>query len=166
MRPIEIVYFLSPLVVGYGTAALCPVGKNSGISVQFRPPSVVFGIVWALLFPLFGLSWVAASRKSVTSGRPSKTVKRNRKQQKFQSVMVPVTYGGAILSLGLWEYIYSSQCGNNKKAGTWVILLAILFVLMAIQLGTPISRVLACPLLAWLIFALLMNTTEVQSSSN
>lgn len=157
MRPIEIVYFLSPLVVGYGTAALCPVGENSGISVQFRPPSVVFGIVWALLFPLFGLSWVAASRKSV---------KRNRKQQKFQSVMVPVTYGGAILSLGLWEYIYSSQCGNNKKAGTWVILLAILFVLMAIQLGTPISRVLACPLLAWLIFALLMNTTEVQSSSN
>ena len=161
MRPIEIVYFLSPLVVGYGTAALCPVGKKSGLSVKFRPPSVVFGIVWALLFPLFGLSWVAASR------RVQKKSKLSRKHQKFQKVMVPVTYGGAILSLGLWEYIYSDseKCGNNKKAGTWVILLAILFILMAIQLGTPISRVLACPLLAWLIFALLMNTTEVQAST-
>ncbi len=160
MRPIEIVYFLSPVVVGYGTAVLCPVGKGSGSSVRFRPPSAVFGVVWAILFPLFGLSWIAASRRSLDTKS-----KLSRKHQKFQNIMVPVTYGGTILSLGLWEIIYSKNCGKNKKAGTWVILLAILFILMALQLGTPVSRVLACPLLAWLIFALLMNTTEVQNTA-
>ncbi len=157
MKPIEFVYLLSPLVVGYGVALACPVGKNSGSSVFFRPPAQVFGLVWAILFPLFGLSWVAASRRV-----PGK----NRSHQNFQKVMVPVAYTGAILSLGVWEYIYSHHCGKDKKAGSWVILLAILFVLMAIQLGTPVSRVLACPMLAWLLFALLMNTTEVQNTTS
>jgi len=150
IKTLDIVYFLLPALVGYGVAAACPVGSNAGSKVKFRPPSAVFGIVWAILFPLFGLSWAFAARRQDT---------------KFEKYMVPLVYGGAVFCLGLWEYVYSDRCSESKKKeAAWVLLVGILFILMCLQLGTPVSRILACPLLAWSLFALLMNTTEVQKN--
>ena len=150
IKTLDVVYFLLPAFVGYGVAAACPVGSNAGSSVKFRPPSAVFGIVWAIRFPLFGLSWAFAARKQDT---------------KFEKYMVPLVYGAAVFCLGLWEYVYSESCSGKKKEAVWGLLVGLLFILMCLQLGTPISRILACPLLAWALFALLMNTTEVQKKS-
>jgi tryptophan-rich sensory protein len=153
IKTLDVVYFLLPALVGYGVAAACPIGSSAGSKVKFRPPSAVFGIVWAILFPLFGLSWVFAARRK-NNGR------------KFEKYMIPLVYGATVFCLGLWEYIYSPNCsqGAKKKQAAWVLLVSIIFILMCLQLGTPVSRILACPLLAWTLFALLMNTTEVQNS--
>jgi tryptophan-rich sensory protein len=61
--------------------------------------------------------------------------------------------------LGLWTVVYG--CLGNKKAASWVLVLSIASVISNLVIGTQSSRLLLCPLLAWLVFATLMNTTEV-----
>ena len=55
------------------------------------------------------------------------------------------------------------SCQKNKRAATWVLLLSIIAIFMCFSIGNYISKLLLCPLIGWLIFALLMNSTEVQS---
>ena len=49
----DILFFLIPGVLGYSIQVLCPLRK-AGKDVKFRPPAVAFGIIWAILFILFG----------------------------------------------------------------------------------------------------------------
>ena len=151
IQTLDVVYLLLPALIGYGVALACPIDSSAGSSVKFRPPSVIFGIVWAILFILFGLSWVFAAKSQDTN---------------FEKYMVPVMYSAVVFCLGLWEYVYSNKCSNSKKKeASWIILVCLIFLLICLQLGTKVSRILACPLLAWILFALIMNTTEVQNSS-
>ena len=136
-------YFLLPMVVCYLMSALCPVGKDAGDKVKFRPPSSVFGIVWGILFVLFGLSWVVAMRNS-----------RNK-------ILCFVLYILTTLSLALWIYIYG--CRKSKKTASWILILSVALSLMCFTQGNDISRILIAPLIAWALFAQIMNTTEVQN---
>ena len=52
---LDILLVFLPSVIGYGSQYLCNIGKNAGKNVLFRPPSWVFGIVWPVLFLLFGI---------------------------------------------------------------------------------------------------------------
>ena len=95
MKPLEYALFLIPFVVGYSTSALCTVGKKAGKTVDFRPPSWVFGVVWPILFGMLGVSWILAYRKD-------------------PSLLTLVLYGLTSFSLGLWTVVYG--CVGNKKA--------------------------------------------------
>jgi benzodiazapine receptor len=140
MKPLEYALFLIPFVVGYSTSALCTVGKKAGKTVDFRPPSWVFGVVWPILFGMLGVSWILAYRKD-------------------PSLLTLALYGLTSFFLGLWTVVYG--CLGNKKAASWVLVLSIASVISNLVIGTQSSRLLLCPLLAWIVFATLMNTTEV-----
>ena len=145
IKPIDIVYASIPAIAGYGVSAVCNIGKDAGSSVKFRPPAKAFGIIWAILFPLFGISWAVACRDTANA-----------------SACV-VSYAGATACLALWSYVYG--CRKNKKAAAWVLVATVAFLLLCFAQGNYISRMLLSPLIAWALFALLMNTTEVQSKA-
>jgi benzodiazapine receptor len=138
----DVILVLLPAIVGYGTQLGCSVGKNAGSGVLFRPPAWAFGVIWPLLFLLFGLSWAIAARKS-----------SNKK-------LAMCTYAFTTILLGIWIVVYG--CAKNKKAASWVLLLVVAAGLASFGQGNDISRVLIAPLIAWTLFALVMNTTEVQ----
>ncbi len=145
MTPLEVIYFLLPTTIGYSTSMFCNIGKNAGTIVKFRPPSYVFGIVWFFLFILLGLSWVFAVR---TAKLPYLCI---------------ITYFLASLSLGLWTYVYG--CKKNKKGASWVLILSLATLFASLSQGNDVSKVLLSPLIAWVLFAMIMNTTEVTLES-
>jgi tryptophan-rich sensory protein len=93
-------------------------------------------------FSCCGLSWAIAARKS-----------SNKK-------LAMCTYASTTILLGVWIVVYG--CAKNKKAASWVLLLVVAAGLASFGQGNDISRVLIAPLIAWTLFALVMNTTEVQ----
>lgn len=144
VTPLDVVLVLLPAFVGYGSQRLCSVGKNAGSSVLFRPPAWAFGVIWPILFLLFGLSWALAARESPT-------------------FLTYLTYGLTTTLLGVWIIVYG--CAKNKRVAAWVLLLTVAAGLASFGQGTGASKAMIAPLVAWAIFALLMNTTEVQEKS-
>lgn len=140
----DIIYFLLPAIICYTVTAFCKIGKTAGIDVKFRPPPQVFGIIWPILFILFGISWAIAMRNCENK------------------ILCFITYMLVTISLALWIYIYG--CKKSNKGAAWVLILSIALTLMCFAQGSYISKILLAPLIAWCIFAQLMNTTEVQIS--
>ena len=138
----EYTLFFTPFIIGYATSAVCTIGSQAGKSVPFRPPSWVFGIAWPILFGMLGLSWVLAWREDPT-------------------IRTLGLYGLTSLCLGLWTVVYG--CYKNKKSAIWVLVLCIASIISNMVIGTTTSRMLLSPLMAWVLFATLMNTAEVSS---
>ena len=118
------------------------VGARAGETVPFRPPAWVFGVAWPVLLVLCGISWALAQRAQATG--PARA-------------LVGVTYALATALLGAWVVTYR----RSKVAGVWVLVGAVAATLASFAQGTPVSKVLLAPLVAWLLLALLMNTAEV-----
>ena len=132
---IDYIYLFLPMLSGYTMAMFCKPSKNAGSIVKFRPPAWVFGIIWPILYILLGVAWINSKQLSL-----------------FYFIL--------ILFLNLWLYIYA--CKKNKVGGVYVIFLSILSLLyIFVSVSTKIKYYLA-PLLVWLLFAGLMNITEVQ----
>ena len=135
-----------PAIAGFGTAMICNVGKDAGSVVAFRPPSWVFSVAWIILYALFGLSWYFARKDA---------------NDKNQKLYVDIANIVLVCVISLWIVIYA--CGKNKKGGVYVLGISILASLIAYTVAsTTLSKILICPLVAWLIFAMFLNTFEVQ----
>jgi tryptophan-rich sensory protein len=91
---------------------------------------------------LLGLSWVIAVRENT-----------NNK-------LIYFTYGLTTLLLGVWVLVYG--CAKNKKVASWILILAVAASLASFGQGNKVSKALIAPLIAWIVFALLMNINEVQ----
>jgi len=129
-----------PGLLGFISAMFCNVKKDSGVNVSFRPPAIVFSIVWPILYILLGLSWFY-SRKD------------NR-------MLSDIFYILLTLSLCLWIFVYS--CKNDKKAGVYVIVISIIFALLSYTVAPLNSKLMIIPLIGWLFFATLLNAFEVK----
>lgn len=138
----DILLVIIPTIVGYSSQLLCGMGKNSGSNVKFRPPPWVFGIVWPILFLLLGISWAIAYKNC------------------RYKVMCISAYALLTILLGVWILVYS--CAKSKKGASWVLILIITSGLACFAQGNEVSKVMISPLLGWVLFALIMNTTEVQ----
>ena len=141
----DVILVILPAVVGYGSQMICGIGKGAGQNVLFRPPAWVFGVIWPILFLLFGLSWAIAARNCTNQA------------------LCMIMYALTTISLGAWIVVYG--CAKSKKGASWVLLVAIAAGLAAFSQGNEISKVMITPLIEWAIFALIMNTTEVQNKS-
>lgn len=135
----ELILLILPMISVYSTTALCKIDKSSGVNVKFRPPAKFFGIIWPILLTLIGVSWIASSRVN-----------------KLNSIF----YAFLVLSLIYWILIY--ECENKKREGAWILAVSIMVSLMAMIVGNTSSRLTLAPVITWILFALIMNTTEVQ----
>ena len=140
---LEYLYLLLPIISGYGISAVCSTDESAGQNVKFRPPGWVFGVVWPILYIMLGVSWVYASRES-----------------QFNSIY----YCVLTLLLTTWVFVYS--CKKDKQSSVYILLASIIASFTCFSTGTIQTKLMISPLIGWLIFALLMNTTEIQSQNN
>lgn len=112
----------------------CNINKNTGDIVKFRPPSVVFSLVWPIIFILLYLA--------------SQEDKENDH-----------IYYGLIGSFFLWPIAYG--CGANKTFGIYSILISLTLVF---YLQNEKSNKYLSFVQTWLLFALILNCIEVQYS--
>ena len=133
----DYIFLFTSLILGFSVSAKCPIMKSSGELVKFRPPAWVFGIAWTILYMLLGLAWVWNKEKYL--------------------------YFIAInIALNMWIIFYS--CMGNKKAGPWIIAIALMITGITYT-NIKNGKYLLVPLITWLLFALLMNSAEVQALS-
>lgn len=140
---LDIVRFILPAGIGFLTGALCPL-RSAGSSIPARPPGYVFGITWTLLYILVGLAWIFASRLHW---------------------MYDVAFLALSLLLASWTVVYG--CGNDKKAALYILLLNLLaaaMVTLSLVLHGSFWALALVPLVIWLIFATMLNYSEVNSA--
>jgi benzodiazapine receptor len=138
MNLIEWILLFTPMITGFVTSMIWKVGPSAGANVPARPHPIVFGIVWPILYILMGIAWI--------------------KLRKDNGISNDILFGIITLLLCLWIVIYY----YNKKGGLYVILLCYLAVLLAIIHNSKNKNsLLIVPLLVWLIFATMLNFTEV-----
>ncbi len=135
----EYIPIFVPSLLGYGTAMFFKIGNQAGENVSFRPPAIVFSIVWPILYILLGLSWYFSRQK--------------------KPLLSDIFYISLIIFLSLWIVIYS----NNKKNAIYILLLSIVFALLSYTVADLKGKLLITPLIVWLIFATILNIFEVQN---
>lgn len=138
---LEYIPIIIPSLLGYGTSLICKVQKDSGSKVNFRPPPVVFSIVWPILYILFGLSWYYSRQKD--------------------QIYTDIFYSILTVLLTSWIVVYS--CNNNKKLGVYILALAFTVSIACYTIAVDKkSKLMIVPLIGWLLFATLLNIFEIQ----
>jgi tryptophan-rich sensory protein len=136
----EYIPIFVPSLLGYGTAMFFKLGNQAGENVSFRPPAIVFSIVWPILYILLGLSWYFSRQK--------------------KTLLSDIFYISLIIFLSMWIVVYS----NNKKNAIYILLLSIVFALLSYTVADLKGKLLITPLIVWLIFATILNIFEVQNA--
>jgi tryptophan-rich sensory protein len=142
----DVVYFLLPSILVFGSQLLTRGGvRSAGDTVKFRPPAYVFGIAWTLLLLMLGMSWVVASQKT------------------HAKVLCITMYALLTVSLTSWVSVYQ----RSKAAASWTLIVVLSLALgAAFTSGDVYAQTLLAPLIAWVVFAMIMNTTEVQTADS
>lgn len=112
----------------------CNINTNTGDMVKFRPPSAIFSIVWPIIFILLYL----ASQDDTEND---------------------IIYYVLVGSFFAWPIAYG--CGANKTLGIYSILISLTLVF---YLENEKSNKYLSFVKTWLLFALILNCIEVQSS--
>ena len=146
----DIIWIVLPTIIGFCTQAGCPIGKDAGASVKFRPPAVAFTVIWVLIFIAYGFSW----------SRAVHFYSENSDRKQYNIPLCITLYALTLATLAIWIGVYG--CKKDKKGASWVLLVSLGCAIMTFTQGNDISKILLSPLIAWGLFALLMNTTEVQ----
>ena len=142
MHPLfQLLVFSTPLLTGWGTAALCPIGPGAGSSVSFRPPSAVFGVAWFILYLLLGYSWASALQ---------------RPDRQFSQTFA--RYAALVFLLCLWIVAYG--CAGAKR---WALLVIGAAAVATVEAWRYSGGPELFFLLAWLVFAAALNFQEIRN---
>lgn len=117
----------------FGPSRLCPITEEAGSRVWYRPPGLLFAVVWSVLMVLFGLAW---SRSAKGPG-------------------MHLAFLCALLLICSWTVLYG--CVGDKRWGVYIIAASIAAVAGLMVVSD--ARLLLVPLLGWLNLALHMATT-------
>lgn len=143
----NIIRLILPMILGFSFSFVpkCRITKSSGVKVNFRPPSYVFGIVWPILYTLLGLAWIFTIKMN--------TYGINSYIKDFVFILINV-------ALNSWIVTYS--CLSNKIWGIYSLFISIMIIIIALHISPMISRILLTPLLTWIIVATFLNILEVE----
>ena len=141
MKQEDLMRLVYPMVAGFGVSLFCKMGK-SGTNVKFRPPPYIFGIVWPILYLLLGLSWIHSNPQ--------------------QNQLVDGLFFTLSSLLAFWIVVYA--CQKDKKNAVFVMVAILLAIALLMVLIPQKSKLMLTPLGIWILFALLLSTTEVQNS--
>ena len=137
-------FILLPSITGYLASFFCYIGKDAGSKIPSRPPSWIFGVVWPILYIFLGLTWVIL-----------------RKNSYIIDILMIINIFGLIL----WIIVYG--CQKNKKLGLYVLLFILVIAFMIFGYAwsqNKIAAMLTTPFLVWIIFATMLNYTEVNKT--
>lgn len=133
---LDYIYIVLPLILGVITSIFCKPSKysNKNSMSKVKIPSEIFIIIWPILYLLIGYCWYLA------------------RKNKSCNIMFWVLN----VLLCLWLIIYS--CINNKNVAYLILILCLLSsILIYTCLYTDLQKYLICPLIVWLIIALIIS---------
>lgn len=138
----RIIYSLLPIIGGVLVGLIISGYMNYGDMVKppLSPPSIIFPIVWTILYILMGISYFIATKD-----------KENDKDlNQIYILQLLVNFFWPIIFFVLKMYF---------TAFLWIILLLILVIVMIKELlkNNKISGYLQIPYLIWLLFATYLN---------
>lgn len=148
MEPIYPIVAAIPMIAGFGTSCLFRYTQDSspGSEVLARPPAKSFGVIWAILYAMIGASWALS-------------VKNSHDNADANIIPIHAAFSSIVASLSLWIIVYQ----KSHKYAAWVIVLSLATVLVGKDVApTWETKSLLSPLLAWLMFAAILNVIEVQ----
>lgn len=141
-KSILIISILIPLVIG----SLSALFSNSSAYLtlnkpSFSPPSILFPIVWTILYILMGIS----SYIIYMSEDP-----RRYRALKTYAIQLIFNFFWSIIFFGLSQYLF---------AFLWLLALILLIIIMIRQFYkiSPVAAYLQIPYLIWCIFAAYLN---------
>ena len=144
---------LLPCVVLFAASRACKIPPSTGNALgTFRPPAYIFGVMWATLSVLMGVSWTSATDASVT---------------RIRYVGICITYALLLTSLCMWVVSYNGAMGGRcwtsatKQVGAYLFLPIFTFTIMAFAQGSIVSNVLLAPLMSWLLYAFAMTVGDI-----
>lgn len=121
-----------PLLFVYIPSALFPV-KDAGSDIPFRPPPIVFAIVWPILLILLGISW-------------------------YKRIDLSVYYLILSILLGAWIVIYNY---SNVLSFIEIIITFLFTMFLFVYKFKLVSSSLLLPLAVWLGFASILNGYDI-----
>lgn len=134
----NIVRFVAPLAFGFSMAQHCPILlENSDSSMSSNP--TLFRIVWIFIYLLIGYAWVEVSD------------------------MEKADFYFVVLNLLLLGWIYTYGCAHKRHYAIYLMLLTLMWTLSLAFTYSTIAHLL-CPLIAWLIYALILNVFVVKNA--
>jgi len=127
-------------VVGFITSSF--IDYNSLIQPPFAPPSIVFPIVWSILYVLMGISYGILDSNSLVD-------------EQINSI-----YYAQLFVNALWS-IFFFVLKWRLFAFLWILLLLTLVIIMIIRFynKNKLAGLLQLPYLAWVTFATYLNFT-------
>lgn len=138
----RIIYSLLPLIGGaiVGLITSGYMDYQDMVKPPLSPPSIIFPIVWTILYILMGISYFIATKDN----------ENNKELDQIYLLQLFVNF--------LWPIIFF-VLGMYFTAFLWIILLLILVIVMIKELlkANKISGYLQIPYLIWLIFATYLN---------
>ena len=142
-----IISILIPVVLGGLVGLITSAGNNYNDLIQpsFAPPSILFPIVWTILYILMGISsYIVSESSSYNSG---------------EALSIYIIQ--LIVNL-VWSFIFF-VFNWYFIAFLWILLLIFLVVLMIRRFYSvsKISGIIQIPYLAWLVFASILNLAIV-----
>ncbi len=119
--------------------------KNIGSNISFRPPPIVFALVWPILLILVGISWYL---------------------HRDINMMINIAYITLCILLGLWIilYKYSKLAGLIDIIACLLLCLFLILYKLNVKKLSNISSYLLIPLVLWLSFASILNITDIYNS--
>ena len=137
-----------PIIAGFAAAWACPMKPDSGADVPFRPPAIVFRIVWPVLYIMMGLAWAFALRNA---GRST-------------GLKALVCIVHLLLTALLCSWLYFYACRDKRSWALLVLLFAQVVSFVATVVGPGLTpRLLLLPLQIWLLFATMLNVYQISS---
>ena len=121
-----------PLLFVYIPSALFPI-RNAGSDIPFRPPPIVFAIVWPILLILMGISW-------------------------YKRVNLSIYYLILSVLLGAWIVIYRF---SNVWSFIEIIIAFLFTMFLIVYKFKLVSSSLLLPLAVWLAFASMLNGYDI-----
>lgn len=140
-------YFISilvPLLIGgiIGLITSNATAYNTLIQPSFAPPSILFPIVWSILYTLMGISYGILKSNSLTDSK------------------INFIYYFQLFVNAIWS-IFFFILEWRLFAFFWLLLLIALVIIMIIRFynKNKLSGILQIPYLLWCIFAAILNIT-------
>jgi tryptophan-rich sensory protein len=159
---------LVPGAAGFAASAACPMRRDDGAAIPFRPPAWVFGVAWPLLYLSFGKAWFLAAAAAVDGAKLDAPVL-------LGAAAVCLPYAVCTAAMTAWIPMRAPVCrgrslrpqraAEKKRSEVrafWLLLLALFAAIFAASLpGQPAAAgLLVLPLVCWLVAATLMSYWE------
>lgn len=149
------VIFILPFLLGTVSGFLSPM-KAAGKRIKARPPGYVFGIVWTLLFLLYGAAW----NLTISYWANDPVIPDGWLTGEIGYILSMVLYSINMACLFAWPFVYNH---TGPWSAMFLLLGSLVLTLASAMISPPSAGVCLSPLLGWEIFALFLNFTIVNS---